>query len=307
MDEATKALCYEIIGRISVVPIGKRSDQLEQELLKLPADDREIARAWITVGTAEKDPEIMALKGQLEKTTAELKAEKMNNKTNWPAFIIGCILLAAAIAAFFWAFSLESLSPSRRFLLLWILPLASGFACLSFAGSIKANGPIGTIAVGATGGFAVWLLTFFGLPAIPAPTVSESSVANANDPFRIEPRVAAETELLTLKNKQRDILASGGGVASGWIDIPKQTSDTEIVVRATNKSFSRGAGTIGIAIKYNGKILAENGASESRDMGIETMVRFTLKRDQTVRFEAVGTNTQADQKQVTIEAYSLAK
>jgi hypothetical protein len=93
---------------------------------------------------------------------------------NWPWFIIGCVFLIAAIAAFFWAFSFEHLSPSRRFLLMWLLPLASGFGCGCFAGSFRFSGPYGSLAVAATGGFAVWLFSYFLLPDIPQHSSSRS-------------------------------------------------------------------------------------------------------------------------------------
>jgi uncharacterized protein (TIGR02594 family) len=101
-----------------------------------------------------------------------------NNKImEWRWFIVGSIILCAALGAFFWAFSLGTLSPSRRFLLLWMLPLASGFACGCFAGSIKATTK-GTLAVVATGGFAVWLLTFFLLQRVPVEEPSNPKVIN---------------------------------------------------------------------------------------------------------------------------------
>jgi hypothetical protein len=90
-----------------------------------------------------------------------------NKAIIWPWFIVGCILLVAALTAFFWAFSLEHLSPSRRFLLMWLLPLASGIACACFAGSIEGTGKVATITVATTGGFTVWLLTILLLPLIP--------------------------------------------------------------------------------------------------------------------------------------------
>jgi hypothetical protein len=83
---------------------------------------------------------------------------------NWPWFSVGLIVLAASLIVFFWAFAIGDLSPSRIFLLRWLLPLASGFICGCFAGSLRASGPLGTLVIGATGGFAVWLLTFFFLP-----------------------------------------------------------------------------------------------------------------------------------------------
>jgi hypothetical protein len=83
---------------------------------------------------------------------------------NWPWFIIGCVLLLVAIVAFFWAFKLGKLTEGQHFLLMWILPLSSGFAAGSFMGSLQASGPIGQLTVAATGGFAVWLLSYKLLP-----------------------------------------------------------------------------------------------------------------------------------------------
>jgi hypothetical protein len=82
----------------------------------------------------------------------------------WPWFIVGSVLLVVAIVAFFWGFALGNLTPSQHFLLMWLLPLSSGFAAGCFVGSLKATGPIGQIAVTATGGFAVWFLSFLLLP-----------------------------------------------------------------------------------------------------------------------------------------------
>jgi hypothetical protein len=101
---------------------------------------------------------------------------------NWPWFIVGCIVLCAAFGVFFWAFSLGDLTSSRRFLLMWLLPLASGFACGCFAGSLRASGPVGPLAVAATGGFAVWLLSYFLLPEIEPPKPPDSvSLTVPND------------------------------------------------------------------------------------------------------------------------------
>jgi hypothetical protein len=83
---------------------------------------------------------------------------------NWPWFIVGLTVLAASLLVFFWAFALGDLTPARLYLLRWLLPLASGFICGCFAGSLRVSGPIGALVIGATGGFAIWLLTFFFLP-----------------------------------------------------------------------------------------------------------------------------------------------
>jgi len=77
---------------------------------------------------------------------------------SWPWFILGCFLLLAAFVAFFWSFALGELTHDRRMLLMWILPLASGFACGCFSGSVSTSGKVG-LAVTATGGFAVLVLS----------------------------------------------------------------------------------------------------------------------------------------------------
>ena len=63
---------------------------------------------------------------------------------------------------------------------MWLLPLASGFGCGCFAGSLKLSGPIGSLAVAATGGFAVWLLSFYLLPKIPDPAPPPVVTPTAN-------------------------------------------------------------------------------------------------------------------------------
>ena len=95
----------------------------------------------------------------------------------WPWFIVGCVLLLVAVVAFFWAFALGKLTEGQHFLLMWILPLSSGFAVGCFAGSLKATGPIGAVTATATGGFAVWLLSYFLLPK-PSKIAPDSVSAN---------------------------------------------------------------------------------------------------------------------------------
>ena len=70
----------------------------------------------------------------------------------------------ALVVAIF-GFSLGRLTEDPWRLLVWLLPLASGFAAAAFVGSVfvKARNFIPGIAVTATGGFAVWLITFFYL------------------------------------------------------------------------------------------------------------------------------------------------
>ena len=52
---------------------------------------------------------------------------------------------------------------------MWLLPLVSGFACGCFTGSLRVSGPLGSLAVAATGGFGIWILSFYLLPKIPEP------------------------------------------------------------------------------------------------------------------------------------------
>jgi hypothetical protein len=107
--------------------------------------------------------------GQISDTGTNIRVAAVSKSTarvDWRWFIVGCVLLASALCAFFWAFSMEHLSPSRRFLLMWLLPLASAFGCGSFAGSMKLTGPVGKLTVAATSGFAVWILSYYLLPTI---------------------------------------------------------------------------------------------------------------------------------------------
>jgi hypothetical protein len=86
------------------------------------------------------------------------------HRISWPWFIFGCILFLVAVVAFFWAFALGNLTREQHFLLMWLLPLASGFACGCFYGSLSTSGLVGGLTTAAAGGFAVWLLSFFLLP-----------------------------------------------------------------------------------------------------------------------------------------------
>ncbi len=96
------------------------------------------------------------------------------HRINWPWFILGCVLFVVAVVAFFWAFALGNLTRSQHFLLMWLLPLASGFACGCFSGSLSASGPVGNLTVAAVGGFAVWLLSYFLLPNPDIPKAPDS-------------------------------------------------------------------------------------------------------------------------------------
>lgn len=143
------------------------------------------------------------------RTPEPLPTATHDHKINWPWFILGCVLLAAALVAFFWAFSLDYLSPSRRFLLMWLLPLASGFGCGCFAGSLKVSGPLGNLAIAATGGFAVWILSHFLLPKIPdtppaaaaeSPALGQASRASTSPGFvTFSPIPQKETRVRTFR------------------------------------------------------------------------------------------------------------
>jgi hypothetical protein len=77
-------------------------------------------------------------------------------------FVVGIILLLSAVGMAFWGFGTRDLSQDQRWILRWLFPLASGFGAGAFTGSISAKGRRLTygLLVTATGGFAVWLLTY---------------------------------------------------------------------------------------------------------------------------------------------------
>ncbi len=57
----------------------------------------------------------------------------------WRWFILGCVLLLFGVALVIWGFSLRILTPDQQRLLVWALPLASGFSASAFAGSLSAQ------------------------------------------------------------------------------------------------------------------------------------------------------------------------
>lgn len=93
------------------------------------------------------------------------ESEKMTDKPMEPRFFyLGCALLLIAVVLAFWGFSLGELKQDQRRILVWGLPLASGFGSWTFAGGISAKAKSWQgFVISATGGFAVWLLTFFFL------------------------------------------------------------------------------------------------------------------------------------------------
>jgi len=80
-------------------------------------------------------------------------------------FVVGVLSLVFALGMVVWGFGLGNLTRDQRFLFLWMLPIAGGFASGSFTGSLSAASKRwkNTLIVAATGGFAVWVLTYLML------------------------------------------------------------------------------------------------------------------------------------------------
>jgi hypothetical protein len=83
-------------------------------------------------------------------------------------FRLGCVgaLFTGFIAIK--AFEARVLTPDQRFILLWCMPLTSAFFAGSFHGTITAISGKNTNpwAIAATGGFAVWVLSYVFLPRV---------------------------------------------------------------------------------------------------------------------------------------------
>jgi hypothetical protein len=95
-----------------------------------------------------------------------MKKYDSNNehKISWPLFIVGCVLLLASIVLGFWGFSKEILTDDQKQIFSLFFSLAAGFSSGSFYGSIKVKTEklfLKALSVTATGGFAVWFLTFY--------------------------------------------------------------------------------------------------------------------------------------------------
>lgn len=172
------------------------------------------------------------------------------NQPIWHWFILGCVFVLAAFIMVFWAFAIGDISPGRRFLLIWLLPLVSGFACGFFAGSLKVSGPVGTLAIAATGGFAVWLLSYYllvRLPTdapqlpVPMPTPAFEIIDNAttvdlrkwqslSDVERRQKKFAATTTtILSLRRLRPDIMFFPHRIASTALIDPEYKSDSHSV------------------------------------------------------------------------------
>jgi hypothetical protein len=100
---------------------------------------------------------------------------------NWQRFTIGCVLLLIAFFFAVWAFAKGELTSTQRMILLWCLPLASGFGVSSFMGglTVQARGWIPGTAIAAGGGFAVWLLSYKFLPPPPTRPVTIQIIYNS--------------------------------------------------------------------------------------------------------------------------------
>jgi hypothetical protein len=83
----------------------------------------------------------------------------------WIRYVVGAFLTLVAVGFAIWGFLAVELSEDRRRILVWVLPLCSGFAAFAFAGSLSVSSKEfwPGVAIAATGGFGVWLLTFFFL------------------------------------------------------------------------------------------------------------------------------------------------
>ena len=109
----------------------------------------------------------MAVGGKTKGEGIMTRKNRGAGRISWPFFLIGVCLMAFAFYLGSRAFDVGTLTSDQRFILLWVLPLASGFLCGAFAGNISARTKKGYAgwAVAATGGFAVWILSYFLLPS----------------------------------------------------------------------------------------------------------------------------------------------
>lgn len=92
-------------------------------------------------------------------------SKRLPPPVEWRFFILGSVFLAFALLLVVWAFAIGNLSNDQRFILLWVFPIAGAFISKSFSGKISATTKHWSygLMVAATGGFAVWLVTYFML------------------------------------------------------------------------------------------------------------------------------------------------
>ena len=128
----------------------------------------------------------------------------------WRWFSVGAVMLLAALVFAGWGFSLRRLEYDQRRILLWVLPLASGFAASAFAGSfsVKARNWIPGLLISATGGFGVWLISFFLLfpkegpsQEVVGPLVGETPISLPN---KTDPREALRKQHKVRRLEERE-------------------------------------------------------------------------------------------------------
>jgi len=134
-----------------------------------PLAARDLQRDFMSVGLPTYGFEDVSSADAREEAREGLRwRDHTRERLRW--FVFGCVFSAVAIAFAGWGFYLVDLSPSQRLILVWLLPISSGFAAGAFAGSIDARarhwGP--GFFISASGGFAVWLITTYILFPQPA-------------------------------------------------------------------------------------------------------------------------------------------
>ena len=150
----------------------------------------------------------------------------ITNPIDWRFFAVGVALLVFAIALATYAFIRGTLTRDQRFILLWILPLSSGFSAGAFSGSISTSGEgvIPGLLISATGGFAVWLLTYFLLPKAPPPDVAPPA-----DPYHISiPRGLTFKQVVDMIARQDKALAEFVGFTADELAAPLNATELHV-------------------------------------------------------------------------------
>jgi hypothetical protein len=206
------------------------------------------------------------------------------SSVNWAWFAVGCVLLVSALAFAAWGFSLKQLAEDQRRILLWVLPLASGVAAGAFAGSmsVRAQGFLPGLVITATGGFGVWLLTFFFLfpkhpDALSISQNGESIIKEAGgllvdlDPVSVQWTFTGKEEMVSvlLENVDSQKRSAKRTVPSNVRAV--EFDSTEVLSVASNRKY-HGKNRIRSVIEWTGG----TSLSDSRDffVGIEVELRF---------------------------------
>ncbi len=96
-----------------------------------------------------------------------------DSKPNTVSLVVAGFFAIIVVGLVIWAFAIGNLTPDRREILRWGLPIASAIAAGSFTGGIRVTKSVlGHLGVAATGGFAVWLITFYVLFSHPPTEMS---------------------------------------------------------------------------------------------------------------------------------------